>query len=79
MVDTCKNATDPKIIQQCASGPTKDDLTGGSLANGINDAIKGAAQDLAKYLAIGLGAFLVIQLLPHIIDKMKESAKEATA
>lgn len=79
MVDTCKNSKDPAIIKQCASGPTKDDLTGGSLANGINDAIKNASQDLAKYLAIGLGAFLVIQLLPHIIGRLKASAAEATS
>lgn len=83
MKETCAKATDPKIIADCAKGPTEADLRGGSLAAGISDALAKMGSDLAKYLAIGavvlIGLELLPSLLPGLVHGVKAAKKEADA
>lgn len=63
MVETCRGATDRKIVEMCAHGPTADDLRGGSLAAGISDALAKTGQSLAKYLVIAGALYVGFALL----------------
>jgi hypothetical protein len=77
MKDQCAKSTDPKIIAQCAAGPTAEDLRGGSLAGAISDSIAKVGSDLMKYLVIAGVAYVgVTILLPSLFAK---KAKEAVA
>ena len=78
MKETCAKTTDPKIIAQCAAGPTADDLSAGTMATELSKALAKTGSDLARYVVIGLGIFAAIELLPHFIGKAKD-AKEAAA
>jgi hypothetical protein len=79
MKDACEKTSDPKIIAQCARGPTKDDLMGGSLASGISEAIAKVGSDLAKYLVIAGAIYLGAMMLPTLLGKAKEAKDVVTA
>lgn len=75
MKEQCGKSTDPKIIAQCAAGPTAEDLRGGSLAGAISDSISNIGSNLMKYLVIAGVAYVgVTVLLPALVTK---KAKEA--
>jgi hypothetical protein len=74
---TCAKATDPAVQLKCAQGPTADDLSAGTFASELSKALAATGSTLAKYLMYGLFAYLGVALLPMIVGRVKEGAKEA--
>lgn len=77
MKEQCAKTNDPKLIAQCASGPTAEDLRGGTLAGAVSDAISNVGSNLMKYLVIAGAVYVGVTVaLPALITK---KAKEAVA
>ena len=79
--ETCANTTDRAVQLECAKGPTVDDVSGGTVAAGmtgaLSNALSGGITQVLKYLAIGIGAYAFITLLPSLIDSAQDAKKAA--